>query len=106
MFEVLDGNRIRITQGDTGVLRYVPQTSRVFTETDRAVFTARKRNGEQLVKLMLVPDASGAVRIPFTHEVTKEWPDGRHEWQIRYFFGDDEVSTPMETGVLDVLRAV
>lgn len=103
---MLDGNRIRITQGDTGVLRYVPQSSRVFSDKDSAVFTARKRDGGQLARLTLTPDAGGAVRIPFTNDVTKAWPDGRHEWQIRYFFGDDEVSTPMETGVLDVLRAV
>lgn len=106
MFEVLSGNRIRITQGDTGVLRYVPQTKHVFGEEDHAVFTVKQTGGKELAKMTMGVEEDGTVRIPFTHETTKEWPAGRHEWQIRYFFGSDEVSTPMEIGILDVLRAV
>lgn len=110
------GNAIIITSGDTGILTYVPRSSRTFTDADRAVFTAKTRTGAKLVELTLTPAADGTVQIPFVHETTENWEPGLHEWDLRYVVdavftgtrvtGGREVSTPMEVGVLDVRRAV
>lgn len=109
MFDVRTGNHIEITQGDTGALIYIPESDREFSENDYAVFTAKTMTGRQLVEITLQPDVDGSVRIEMQHEVTKEWPEGRHEWQIRYHMieeSGEKVSTPMGIGLLDVLRAV
>lgn len=115
MFSV-KGDKIIITSGDTAVLTYVPNTSRVFTESDKAVFTVRAQDGESLMRMTLQPEADGRVQIPFVHETTKNWKPGIHDWQIRYYIGAEmagstitgvrEVGTPMEVGVVEVLRAL
>lgn len=116
MFE-LNGTRIRLTQGDTGILTITAQASdHVFTDADKAVFTARKQSGSLLVEMVLQPEADGRVQIPFTSDLSDGWKPGDYKWDIRYVIGavmenervvdGTEVITPMTPGVLTIVEAV
>ena len=115
MFE-LNGTRILLTQGDTGILTITTQSEHMFTEDDRAVFTARRQNGSLLVEMVLQPEADGRVQIPFTSDLSDGWKPGDYEWDIRYVIGavlendrvvdGTEVITPMRPGVLTIVKAV
>lgn len=116
MFE-LDGTRIRLTQGDTGILTINAKASEhVFTDADKAVFTARKQSGSLLVEMVLQPEADGRVQIPFTSDLSDGWKPGDYKWDIRYVIGavmengrvvdGAEVITPMTPGTLTIVEAV
>lgn len=116
MFE-LSGTRIRLTAGDTGILTIAAKESEhVFTEADKAVFTARKQSGSLLVEMVLQPAADGTVQIPFTSDLSDNWKPGDYKWDIRYVIDaameggrvvdGREVITPMTPGVLRIEEAV
>lgn len=116
MFE-LNGTRIRLTQGDTGILTLNDVAGEhVFTDADRAVFTVRKPGGTLVTDMVLTPEADGTVRIPFTNDLTDGWKPGDYRWDVRYVLGavmdngrvvdGNEVITPMLPGVLTILEAV
>lgn len=116
MFE-LNGTRIRLTQGDTGILTITAKESdHVFTEADKAVFTARKQSGALLVEMMLQPEADGRVQIPFASDLSDNWKPGDYKWDIRYVIDaviengrvvdGREVITPMTPGTLTIVEAV
>lgn len=116
MFE-LSGTRIRLTQGDTGILTINAKDSdHVFTEADKAVFTARKQSGSLLVEMVLQPEADGRVQIPFTSDLSDGWKPGDYKWDIRYVIDaviengrvvdGNEVITPMAPSVLTIMEAV
>lgn len=116
MFE-LSGTRIRLTQGDTGILTINAKDSdHVWTEADKAVFTARKQSGSLLVEMVLQPDPDGMVQIPFTSDLSDNWKPGDYKWDIRYVVDavmeagrvvdGREVITPMTPGVLRIEEAV
>ena len=112
MFE-LNGTRIRLTAGDTGILTIKAQIKHVFTDADRALFTARKQNGALLAEMTLQPEPDGTVMIPFTHSLSEKWKPGEYSWDIRFaidavFDGGrvvdgTDIITPMRPGVLQVL---
>ena len=116
MFE-LNGTRIRLTQGDTGILTIAAKASEhVWTEADKAVFTARKPSGSLLVEMILQPEPDGRVQIPFTSDLSDGWKPGDYKWDIRYVIGavmeggrvvdGHEVITPMTPGTLTIVEAV
>ena len=116
MFE-LSGTRIRLTQGDTGILTINAKDSdHVWTAADKAVFTARKQNGSLLVEMVLQPEADGRVQIPFTSDLSDGWKPGDYKWDIRYVIDavmtagrvtdGREVITPMTPGTLTIVEAV
>lgn len=116
MFE-LSGTRIRLTQGDTGLLTINAKDSdHVWTEADKAVFTARKQNGSLLVEMVLQPEADGRVQIPLTSDLSDGWKPGDYKWDIRYVIDavmtagrvtdGREVITPMTPGTLTIVEAV
>lgn len=115
MFQ-LDGTRILLTQGDTGILTIKTQSDHEFTDADRAVFTARRANGSLLTEMVLQPEADGTVQIPFVSDLTDGWKPDIYEWDIRYVidavFTNErvtdgrEVITPMRPGKLEIIKAV
>lgn len=115
MFQ-LDGTRILLTQGDTGLLTIKAKSDHTFTNADRAVFTARRQNGSLLVEMVLQPEADGTVQIPFTSDMSDNWKAESYEWDIRYVIDavltgervtdGREVITPMRPGRLDIIKAV
>lgn len=116
MFE-LSGTRIRLTAGDTGILTINANGGdHVWTEADKAVFTARKQSGSVLVEMVLQPEADGRVQIPFTSDMSDNWKPGDYKWDIRYVIDavmtagrvtdGREVITPMTPGVLRIDEAV
>ena len=116
MFEI-SGNRILLTQGDTGLLTMkVKKTNHAFTDSDRVVFTVKRPNGGIVEERLLTPDTDGTVQIGFPSDMTDSLRPGQYEWDIRYCINAtvangrvtdaDEVMTPMRPGVLDVIKAV
>ena len=116
MFE-LSGTRVRLTQGDTGILTILPgEGDHVFTDADRVVFTVRKQSGAIVTEMLLTPEADGTVRIPFTNDLTDGWKVGDYRWDVRYVLGavmdngrvvdGAEVITPMLPGTLTIVEAV
>lgn len=116
MFDV-SGLRIRITQGDSGLLTLCTRAKFAFSENDKAVFTVRRPGGGTLLTAVLTPDAEGKVQVPFLNRETEGWRPGAYEWDVRYVLDavqdEDgtvtdgrEVITPMRPAVLEVLRAV
>ena len=116
MFE-LYGNRIRMTQGDTGILTMLAgESGHVFTDADRAVFTVRRQSGALAAEMMLTPEADGTVQIPFTNGLTEGLEPGSYKWDVRYVLGavmdngrvvdGAEVITPMLPGTLTIVEAV
>lgn len=116
MFE-LNGTRIRLTAGDTGILTINAKGGdHVWTEADKAVFTARKQSGSMLVEMVLQPEADGRVMIPFTSDLSDNWKEGDYKWDIRYVVDavmeagrvvdGREVITPMTPGTLTIVEAV
>lgn len=107
MFEV-NGQAIRISRGDTGLLTILASGNVQLTDRDVAVFTVRRRGGGAvLLELEATPDAEGKVQFGFTNEMTERWkPDG-YEWDVRYVLdGGREVITPMEPSPFIVVRTV
>ena len=116
MFE-LSGTRIRLTQGDTGILTILPgEGDHVFTDSDRVVFTVRKQSGAIVTEMLLTPEAGGTVQIPFTNGLTDGLEPGSYKWDVRYVLGavlengrvvdGAEVITPMLPGTLTIVEAV
>ena len=116
MFE-LSGTRIRLTQGDTGILTILPgEGDHVFTDADRVVFTVRKQSGAIVTEMLLTPEADGRVQIPFTNSFTDGLEPGSYKWDVRYVLGavlengkvvdGAEVITPMLPGTLTIVEAV
>lgn len=116
MFDV-SGLRVRITQGDSGLLTFRTRERCAFTERDRAVFTVRRHGGGTLLTAVIIPDRDGQVQVPFLSQETGGWRPGVYEWDMRYVLDavqdEDgnvtdgrEVITPMRPAVLEVLRAV
>ena len=91
MFEVR-GTKIRLTQGDSGLLTVVVGEGQL-TENDRAVFTMCKalrgdgtwrKMGAQFLEAVLVPDVKrGVFQMPFVSSDTEAWPAGRYLWDVR-----------------------
>lgn len=115
MFE-LNGSRILLTRGDTGVLTIETSSDHEFTEDDKALFTARRKSGGLLVEMILQPEADGTVQIPFTSDLSDNWTPGDYKWDVRYVIGavmendrivdGQEVITPMAPGTLTIAEAV
>lgn len=115
MFELL-GTRIRLTQGDTGLLTIKARSEHIFTQKDRVVFTVRKTGGGIMTEMVLTPQEDGTVQVPFTNALTDGWKPGAYAWDVRYVLGavleggrvtdGDEVITPMQPGQLEITRAV
>lgn len=114
MFEA-NGNRIRISRGDTGVLTFTANGTQL-TENDRAVFTIRRRNGGVVLEKTIIPE-DNRVYVPFTNEETQRLREGDYEWDIRYALDavldsdgrvtdGREVITPMRPGTLTIERVV
>lgn len=115
MFEV-HGTRIRLTQGDTGLLTIKVRSERPLTDDDRAVFTVRRPSGGIMAEMVLTPQEDGTVQVPFTNALTDGWKPGIYAWDVRYVLGavidggkvtdGREVITPMSPGQFEITRAV
>ena len=80
------GTMIRIPQGDTGMVKFVPDEP--LDEAYRALFTVSRRNGEALLRKVLVPDEQdGAFYLPFVYEETAAMKPDRYEWSLRVVRG-------------------
>lgn len=115
MFE-LSGTRIRLTQGDTGILTITAKKSdHLFTSEDVAVFTV-KRGSTIVVEMLLQPEPDGRVQIPFDSDLTDNMRVDTYEWDVRYCIDATvsggrvvdarEVITPMRPGVFEIVKAV
>lgn len=80
------GAMIRIPQGDTGVVKFVPEEP--LGEAYRALFTISRRNGGALLRKVLVPDErDGAFYMPFAYGETAAMKPDRYEWSLRVVRG-------------------
>ena len=115
MFEA-NGTMIRISRGDTGLLRIMPEPLRM-GEDDRAVFTIARRGGGILMEKILKAEADGALLIPFTNDETEDMPVGDYEWDIRIVLDarldaqgrptdGREVIMPMRIGRIKIMKVV
>lgn len=113
MFDVL-GRTIRISRGDTGLIRFEAEGAEL-TEKDLCVFTVRRRSGGTAMEKIIEPE-DGAYLIPFTNADT-EIPVGDYEWDIRIALdavtdgagrvtGGREVITPWPPSTLKIVKAV
>lgn len=115
MFE-LRGTRLRLTQGDTGLLTIRSHSEHKFTAQDRVVFTMRRPSGAVMTEMVLTPQEDGTVRIPFTNAMTDRWKPGKYTWDVRYALDaviEDgrvtdgrEVITPMAPSEIEVIKGV
>ncbi len=117
MFE-LSGTRIRLTQGDTGILTVkAKKTDHVFTDADKVVFTVKRRGGAGIImERLLTPEKDGTVQISFLSDMTDTMKPDQYDWDIRYCMNAtvvdgrvtdaDEVVTPMLPGVFEIVKAV
>ncbi len=116
MFSVHD-HHVTITRGDSALLTLRFFTHHRFTADDRAVLTLRRpRHGPVLLCEVLTIREDGFAQAPLTCEMTKNWPKGFYEWDVRLVLdatldekgnvtGGREVITPMRPGRFDVIYA-
>lgn len=113
MFDVL-GRTIRISRGDTGLIRFAAEGI-ALTEKDLCVFTVKRRTGGTVMEKVIEPE-EGAYLIPFTNADT-EIPIGDYEWDIRIALdavtdgtgrvtGGREIITPWPPATLKIVKAV
>lgn len=76
------GNTIRMPQGDTGVVKFVPDKREIASD-DRALFTVVNRSGATLLRKVLSPDDDGVFRLPFVYDDTARMKPDTYEWSIR-----------------------
>lgn len=80
------GTMIRVPQGDTGIVKFVPDEP--LGEACRALFTVSRRNGGALLRKVLVPDErDGAFYMPLVYEETATMKPDRYEWSLRVVRG-------------------
>lgn len=114
MFDVM-GQMIRVTHGDTGMIRFRAGDRLELGENDCGVFTIRRRKGGTVLEKVIAPEEN-AFLMPFTHEET-EIPADDYEWDIRIILdakkdetgrvtGGREVITPFGPGLFRIERAV
>lgn len=124
LFEV-NGTRIRLTQGDSGLLT-IDVSGVKLTENDRAVFSMCKalrgdgrwkKMGAQFLEAVLTPDVRrGVFQMPFVSSDTEKWPAGRYLWDVRVVLDavetdgrvtdGREVFTPFPPGEMTIERTV
>lgn len=114
MFEV-HGNCIRISAGDTGVIRFEAEGIEL-TPSDRAVFTVKRRGGGAVIRKIVEPEGN-AILVPFVNGDTEKLHADSYEWDIRYVLDAQldgrgevtdgrEVITPFAPGNLQVMKVV
>ena len=113
MFDVL-GRTIRVSRGDTGVIRFAAEGIDL-TENDLCVFTVKRRSGGTVIEKVIEPEEN-VYLIPFTNADT-EIPVGDYEWDIRIALdaktdgngrvtGGREIITPWPPATLRIAKAV
>lgn len=114
MFEVLD-RTIRISRGDTGLIRFQAEGIEL-TKKDLCVFTVRRRSGGMVME-KVIQSEENAYLIPFTNEETEKMDVDEYEWDVRIALdavtdgtgrvtGGREVITPWAPGKLKITKVV
>lgn len=114
MFDVL-GRTIRISRGDTGVIRFLADGIEL-TANDLCVFTVKRRSGSVVMEKVIAPEEN-AYFIPFTNEETERMQADDYLWDIRIALdavtddtgrvtGGREVLTPWAPGVFKIVKVV
>ena len=76
------GNAIRMPQGDTGCVKFVPENGEVH-EDDKGVFTLTRRNGPAILRKILPLNASsGVFDMAFVHEDTASLKPDDYAWSF------------------------
>ena len=107
------GNTIRVPQGDTGVVKFVPEESEIGAD-DRALFTIASRNGAAILRKVIAPQENGEFHLPFVYEDTARMKPDTYEWSLRVvrngmfdangkIVSVDAVHTPVMLGKMTVL---
>ena len=110
------GSLIQISAGDTGIVRFDVEGTKL-TEKDRAVFTAKTRSGQTVLRKIIKPEKEDEILLPFVNADTEKVTPGNYEWDIRIVLGakfgaggdvvdGDDVITPFLPGQFSVLRTV
>lgn len=82
----VNGLHICVPQGDTGVVKFVPEEP--LGEAYRALFTVSRRNGGAMLRKVLVPNAQdGAFYMPFVYGETAAMKPDRYDWSLRVVRG-------------------
>lgn len=114
MFRVC-GTRISLSRGDTGLLTFEADGV-TLTDSDRAVFTIRRRNGGIVMEKIAVPE-DNRVQIPLLNAETEALCEDEYQWDIRYALGavldadgrvtdGREIITPLAPGIFRVEKVV
>ena len=114
MFDIM-GRTIRISRGDTGLIR-LPVDGVTLTEKDLCVFTVKRRSGGKVLEKVIEPE-DNAYLVPFTNEETERMQVGDYEWEIRIALnattdgmgrvnGGREIITPWPPAAFKIVKAV